>query len=306
MKWKSLGLIWRPDRSRSWQHSHGGLPTPIQIANGIIRVFIYSQDSNQFGRIGFVDVATECPTEVINSSPEPVLDIGLPGTFDDHGVVPVSVVRAPDDRLFLYYVGFEICHRIRYRLFTGLAISDDHGETFRKIRQTPVFDRSDAELFFRCGTHVTFEDGLFRAWYVAGSDWHNLNGKDVPIYNIRMLESPDGIQWGSAGTIVMNIDSAKEHGFGRPYVIPVESGGYEMFYSVRSLASGYRLGYARSPDGLVWSRHDEELGFSPSGQEWDSETQSYPAIIVSSGRRYMFYNGNNFGEAGFGLSIEEV
>ena len=112
MKWKSLGLVWKPDRNCSWQHSHGGLPTPVNLGNGVTRVFIYCQSSDHVGRIGYINVATENPIEVIGSSTEPVLDIGPPGAFDDHGVVPVSVVNAPNGRLFLYYVGFEICHRI--------------------------------------------------------------------------------------------------------------------------------------------------------------------------------------------------
>ena len=307
MKWKSLGLVWKPDRNCSWQHSHGGLPTPINLGNGVTRVFIYCQSSDQVGRIGYVDVATENPIEVIRSSTEPVLDIGPPGAFDDHGIVPVSVVNAPSGRLFLYYVGFEICHRIRYRLFTGLAISYDLGTTFRKVGRSPILDRSDAELFFRCGTHVIFERGRFQAWYIAGSAWHDLNGKAVPIYNIRTLESSDGISWGASGKVVMDIEPETEHGFGRPYVVPVEGGGYEMFYSIRSLATlGYRLGYATSHDGIEWTRRDEDLGFVPSGEEWDLKEQSYSAVIALSGRRYMFYNGNNFGEAGFGVAVEEI
>jgi hypothetical protein len=307
MKWKSLGLVWKPDPSRSWQHSHAGLPTPIDLGNGVTRVFIYCQSSDQIGRTGYVDVATENPIKVIGFSNEPVLDIGPAGAFDDNGVVPVSVAYMPDGTLFLYYVGFEICHKIRYRLFTGLGISHDGGTTFRKVGQSPILDRSDAELFFRCGTHVVFENGRFRAWYVAGSAWHDLKGKAVPIYNIRTLGSSDGVVWGAIGKVVMDIDPTREHGFGRPYVVPAEDGGYEMFYSIRSLTTlGYRLGYATSYDGIKWTRRDEDLGFVPSGEEWDSKEQSYSAVVTLSGQRYMFYNGNNFGQSGFGIAVEET
>jgi hypothetical protein len=306
MTWKSLGLVWKPDRKRSWQYSHAGLPTPIDMGNGVTRVFIYCQSSDGIGRIGYVDVSSRNPTEVVGSSDEPVLDVGPPGAFDDNGVVPVSVLRAPDGRLLLYYVGFELCQKIRYRLFTGLAVSAEGGNDFKKVGRAPVLDRSDAELFFRCGTHVILDSGRFRAWYIAGSAWRDLKGKAVPVYNIRTLESPDGIHWDSAGKVVMDIDPAKEHGFGRPYVVPAAD-GYEMYYSIRSLAApGYRLGYATSRDGLNWTRRDDALGLVRSGEHWDAEAQAYSAVIALAGRRYMFYNGNNFGEAGFGVAVEET
>ena len=174
-----------------------------------------------------------------------------------------------------------------------------------KIQQVPVLDRSDGELYFRCGSHVIYEHGRFRLWYIGGSTWTNLDGKAVPVYDMRYLEFADGFVWGSNGKVIMELDSTKEHGFGRPYVLPSISGGYEMFYSIRSLeARGYRMGYATSPDGISWIRRDSELGIDLSPGGWDSTDQSFPAVVSATGRRYMFYNGNNFGETGLGVAVQ--
>jgi len=233
-----------------------------------------------------------------------VIDVGVPGTFDDHGVVPVSVVKAQDGRVFLYYVGFELCRAVRYRLFTGLAISEDNERSFYKPQATPVLERSTAELYFWCGSHALYDAGRFRLWCVGGRSWLELGHKSVPIYDMKYLESEDGLTWGSTGKTIMPLDPTREHGFRRPYVVAKSDGDYEMFYSVRSLEhQNYRLGYATSLDGLSWRRRDSEIGIEPSAEGWDSEAQCFPAVLSVERQQYMFYNGNNFGESGFGAAI---
>lgn len=306
MKWRSLGLVWGPDPKYHWQKTHATLATPLILNRDVIRVYFYCRDASNVGRIGFVDVSASNPLKVLYSSPDPVLDIGKPGTFDDNGVVPVSVVRLSDQSLLLYYNGFELCRGIPYRILTGLARSDDGGKTFSKISRSPIMDRSDKELYFRCGNHVLVENGIFKSWYIAGSDWCDLDGKRAPVYNMHYSESVDGIEWAEAGTPSLTIDPAREHGFSRPSVMRTQSGDFEMFYSIRSLSRGYIFGYATSDDGIVWNRRDGELQFIRSASEKDTDTQCYPAIVSVGGQRYMFYNGDNYGERGLSIAIEEA
>ena len=76
-----------------------------------------------------------------------------------------------------------------------------------------------------------------------------------------------------------------------------------MWYSIRSLSKGYRLGYAESEDGVNWRRKDNEIGIDVSDNGWDSEMICFPAIIDVNSERYLFYNGNNYGETGFGYAV---
>jgi hypothetical protein len=82
--------------------------------------------------------------------------------------------------------------------------------------------------------------------------------------------------------------------------------GYEMWFCVRG--DRYRLGVARSEDGLTWERRGEPAGLSPSSDGWDSEMMAYPHPFEHRGRRYVVYNGNGFGRTGFGWaeSVEDV
>lgn len=307
MRWKKLGLVYGPDGSMSWAQSHAMIPTPIRINEEIIRVFTTFCDSKGIGRPGYVDVAAHNPLEVIKVSQSPLLEIGLPGTFDENGLLVCSVISLGNDRMYLYYVGFELGVKIRYRLLTGLAISEDGGNTFYRYASTPILERSPSELFFRCGPYCIHEPENFRMWYVAGSEWTLLGGKPMPVYDIRYLESLDGIHWPMHGEVKIAISQPDEHGFGRPCVIPMPGGGYRMFYSIRSRSLGaYRMGYAESIDGNNWLRMDDKLNLTSSLGEFDSQAIMYAAPILIGEKLYVFYNGNDFGREGFAAAFLEV
>lgn len=302
MKWLKHGVVWKPSGMQWWSRTHATCPTPIWLDDQTLRVYVQCRDENNVGRIGFVDLDPTDPRKVIRESSGPVFNIGAPGSFDDNGVFQTSIIRVPDGRIYMYYVGFEICHRIRYRLLTGLAISTDNGETFHRAQSTPILERSPDEQFFRCGPWVECVGGLFRMWYVAGSGWETIEGKQVPVYDIRYMESDDGLQWPSKGYVVMPVALENEHGFGRP-VIRNRPDGYQMFYSIRKRnPARYRLGYAQSHDGLTWQRLDADVGLDVTEGAWDGEAISYGIDIDAGGKTWLLYNGNDFGGTGFGIA----
>ncbi len=304
MRWRKLGMIYRPDGSMWWARSHAMVPTPIIADERAIRIYLTCQDTKGIGRVGFVDVSAQDPTRLLKVGGAPVLDIGRPGAFDDNGVMATCAVRGPDGEIMLYYVGFELSLRIRYRLLAGLAASRD-GVRFVRVRETPILERSPAELFFRGGPHVIRDAERYRMWYVGGSDWLELHGKQMPVYDLRYAESSDGIHWPDRGEVAVPISGADEHGFGRPWIAR-EGRRWCLYYSVRRKSLGaYRMGYAVSEDGTLWRRRDAELGLDVSEEGWDSQSVCYAAVLSTGGRTWMFYNGNNFGETGFGIAVRE-
>ena len=92
MKWIKKGLIYGPDGNSSWAQRWALQPTPFLRADGVIRVFVGLRTRKGVSRVGFVDVSADNPAEVIGCSREPALDIGVPGAFDENGVVPCAVV----------------------------------------------------------------------------------------------------------------------------------------------------------------------------------------------------------------------
>lgn len=303
MKWIKKGLIYCPDGSCSWARSHAMVPTPYFAGDDVLRLYVGFRDKNGISRIGFVELDANNPSKVLKVSENPLLDVGAPGTFDDNGVIPSSVVNF-NGKLYLYYFSFQLGVKVRYFMFSGLAISEDGGNTFARYSRVPVLDRSNRELFFRSGPFVLLDNGLWKMWYVAGSEWIDINGKISPSYSIKHLESEDGINWGKEGRSCIAPAHDDEYGVGRPFVIK-DSGLYKMFYSIRSKSKGYTIGYAESADGLSWTKKDGEVGIDFSDNGWDSQMICYHSIVKHRGITYMFYCGNNFGESGFGYAVLE-
>lgn len=306
MRWRKRGVVYCPAGNRPWARTNAMIPTPVRIAPDRLRVYITCCDELGIGRPGWVDLDASDPMRVVEVGADACMDIGRPGTFDENGVLACSVVDDGQGRYFMYYVGFELGTRIRYRLLSGLAISTDGGRTFARLKETPILERSPGELFFRGGPFVLRAAGGFRMWYVSGSTWTMLNGKSMPEYVVRYLESRDGMSWGEAGHLCIDVAHADEHGFGRPWVVVDPSGLHEMYYSIRRRSlSAYRLGHATSPDGRTWTRDDPALGLDVSGEGFDSKAIMYSAVIEVDGRTYCFYNGDDFGRLGFGLAERE-
>jgi len=300
MKWNKKGRIYVPDGSKWWAKKYAFPPTPHFLDDEVLRIYVAFCDENIVGRIGYVDVQADDPSKVLNVSDEPVLDIGTPGAFDENGILPTAIVRVGDE-LYLYYVGYQLGQKVRYYQFEGLATSKDGGQTFQRKIKVPVTDRSDAEMLNRTSAFVRLKNGEFQMWYVGGSDWTKVNGKPLPIYNIKYLTSSDGVSWPTEGRVCIDFQSDDEHAFGKPFILE-HNGLHKMFYSIRTRSKGYRLGYAESPDGINWTRKDHLVGIDVSDAGWDSQIIAYSSIVRHRDKFYMLYNGNNLGETGFGYA----
>ncbi len=301
MKWEKQGLIYVPDGSQPWAKKYAFPPLPKLLDDGVLRIYCTFCDDNTVGRVGFVDLNANDPSKVLNVAQKPILDIGVPGAFDENGLLPTCILEVGNE-IFMYYVGYQLGYKVRYFQFQGLAISRDGGTTFQRYSRTPVIDRSDKELVNRTSAFVMQENGVFRMWYVGGSDWITVRGKSLPVYNMRYLESLDGKAWGPEGKVCIDFTSEDEHALGKPWVFK-HDGLYKMFYSSRTKSKGYRLGYAESIDGINWTRKDNEVGIDVSSSGWDSEMIAYASVISYGDKTYMFYNGNNCGETGFGYAV---
>ena len=141
MNWKKLGLVFSQDGNVEWRRHSALTPTPILLKPDVIRIYAGFRDDQGISRIGYVDVDSQDPTRVIGVSERPVLDRGRDGCFDDNGVIMGDVVR-DGDRLRMYYVGFQLVKHAKFLAFTGLAESTDGGETFQRVSEAPVLDRS--------------------------------------------------------------------------------------------------------------------------------------------------------------------
>lgn len=299
MRWTKRGLIYGPDGDSWWARRGALQPTPLLRGDGTIRVFTGFRTREGVSRVGYVDLSAENPSEVLRVSREPALDIGADGAFDENGVVPCAVVERGGE-LYLYYAGYQLGQKVRFYVFGGLAVSRDGGETFTRFSRVPVCDRTDDELLFRVIHTMMYDEGRWRAWYGAGDAYAVRDGRQLPIYNIRHAEARGGVELSRDYAVCIDT-TAGEQRVGRPIVFK-HDGRYKMFFSAGTAERGYRLAYAESDDGIAWTRKDSEVGIDVSPSGWDSQMQLAATVVMYRDRVYLFYNGNNFGEEGFGYA----
>lgn len=299
MKWEKKGIIYSLDGNSTWAKNSTLQPTPLLLNDDTIRIFVGLRDDKGVSRVGYVDVDANNPKIVKKVSKEPLLDIGLPGTFDDNGVVPCAVIRN-EGKIHLYYAGYQVGYHVRMMIYCGLAISEDNGNSFKRYSKVPVLERCDDELLFRVIHSVVKEDGKWKVYYGGGSYFKEGKKKTLPLYDIRYMESDDGINFIGSGDVIIGTQG-DEYRVGRPYVIKDED-IYKMFFCAGSEDLTYKLAYAESLDGINWTRDDDKLNISLSSSGWDSQMMAYPSVVKYNDKTYLFYNGNNYGYDGFGYA----
>lgn len=307
--WRKLGLAFRPEGQGGWINSHAQVPTALALEDRF-RVFISARPRPGLSLTGFVDLDAQDPLRVIGFSPRPVLDVGPAGGFDEHGVMPSSIVTSGEE-LRLYYSGWSrLAGGAPYHNTTGLAVSNDRGVSFRRAVPGPVLDRAPFEPFSATSPCVVREGEVWHAFYSSGVGWLEVGGKREHVYDIRHATSGDGITWQRPQEAAIPQRSPQE-ALTRPSILREADGLWSMWFchrgsqDFRDGADAYRLGHARSPDLWRWSRDDSQAGLTPSREGWDSAMIAYPCVIEAFGRRWMFYNGNRFGEDGFGVAVWE-
>ena len=300
MKWKKLGLIFEPKTvNRDWMITHAMDPTVDHVDGDIFRIYFCGRNIKNQSLIGFVEININNPSKIIHSPEKPVLGLGELGAFDDNGVTASWIVNH-ENKKYLYYIGWKPKSTTRFSLMTGLAISNDGGDTFERYSRAPILNLTDKEPFSILTAPCVLKfKNKWKMWYVSCVDWLN---PDLPKYNIKYATSIDGINWCQDGKVCIDFISENETALARPSVL-YENGIFRMWYSFKNPAVGYRMGYAESKDGVEWTRMDNKVGIDVSEKGWDSEMIQYPYVFNHKDKKYMLYNGNGYGENGAGLAI---
>ena len=300
-EWSKQGLVFETARHGvgGWMRHSALTPTPYRIDDELIRVYAGFRDADGVSRIGYVDVRADDPASIVRVSAEPVLDIGRDGCFDDNGMILGDVVDAPGG-LHMFYVGFQHVAKAKFLAFTGLAVSTDGGDHFRRVQETPILDRAPGRSTIGAVHSVIHENGRWRIWYAVGDDWETIGGQPFPRYHIRYVETDD-LDAIPREDHVCLLPRGSEYRIGRPRVYRF-GGRYVMYFTRGNLGGEYFPGVAYSDDGIRWERHDEALGMTLSASGWDSRVICYPALIRQRDRLLMFYNGNDMGVDGFGVA----
>jgi hypothetical protein len=257
--------------------------------------------------VAFVEFSSDF-SELVDEPQAGVIARGGLGCFDEHGIFPFSVVPV-DKEIWAYTTGWSRRRSVPVETGIGLAVSRDFGRTFERHGAGPVLSSSLHEPFLVCDGLVREIDGQRLMWYVFGTDWTSdaATGAVERTYKIGVATSTDGIDWTPAGGVHAIPDRL---GTSESQALPsVAAVGNElqMVFCYRETfdfrtnpSRSYRLGNAISQDGLKWMRDDSPVEFPRL--EFDSEMRCYPHLVVVGDRRFLLYNGNEFGRWGFGVA----
>lgn len=311
-RWNKLGRVFNPQdvEGRSWLKEFAQAPS-VLIFDNFVRVYfscrpLPDKNGQYVSYSAFVDLNRNNLFDIVNISKKPILELGEPGTFDEFGTYPTSVIRNGEEVL-AYYGGWTRCESVPFNVAIGLAISRDNGTTFNKLGAGPILSYSINEPFILSGPKIRKFNDHWYLWYIAGKKWIVADGKPEPVYKIRMATSGDGINWIKFDKDIIDNQVEENEAQASPDVI-FHEGKYHMFFCYRYSANfrgkekGYRIGYASSNDLMNWVRDDSKAGIGISQEGWDSEMISYPHVFELDNNLYMLYLGNQVGRYGFGLA----
>ena len=312
LNWNKLGQVFDLTKLSTpyWMQVQAQNPFVV-VMDGFIRVYFncranQNNDGKNISYAGFVDLDKTDFHTILQISSEPILNLGVKGSFDEFGVMSGSVINIKNS-YYLYYCGWTRMLSVPYNWAIGLAISNDGGKSFIKQGIGPVIGASNTEPYLQagCSTIMKIND-IFHLWYTSGIKWIETDTKPESVYQIMHATSLDGINWDRNGLpIVQSV--VENEAQASPSIINL-NGIWHMVFSYRHSVNfrnkerGYRLGYAWSDDLVKWNRDDSFLNFNLSTEGWDSEMICYPHICKVDNKVYLFYCGNDFGKMGFGVA----
>jgi hypothetical protein len=301
VRWEKRGLLVAPPQGLAWSASHAAVPHVEVRSDDELRIYFTTRDGRGRSHVARAEVRGDLVPANVQIEPEPLLRPGEAGLFDDSGAMTSSLVRL-GGRHYLYYQGWSLGVTVPFYVYGSCATSDDDGRTFTRVAPTPILDRTPVDPFWTSSPWVILDEGRWRMWYVSGTGWA-IDGETVEHYlvHVRYAESDDGINWRRDGAVAIDFAHPGEYAIARPCVVR-DDDCYRMWFAYRGEA--YRIGYAESPDGVRWTRHDDGVGITVSESGWDSQMLEYPCVFDYRGERHMLYNGDGFGRTGIGHAVQ--
>ena len=318
MRWTRLGRIFDPTQHRLPAGCVQYAQSPQALVfDDFVRIYFSTRARDAGGKflshVAFVDMRKDF-REVMQVAQRPVIALGALGSFDEHGIFPMNVLRVGSE-VWGYTTGWNRRVSVSVDTAIGLAISRDNGLSFERIGDGPVLAQSLHEPCLVGDGFVKQISGSFHMWYIFGTGWKRYAPDAAPdrTYKIGHATSSDGIAWSKEEARQIVADRlGPDESQALPTVMQ-RGDRWHMFFCYRpsfdfrsNPQRGYRIGHAWSDDLLNWIRDDNDPRLDMEQGAWDSEMQCYPHVFECDGRVYLLYNGNQFGRLGFGLAVLET
>jgi hypothetical protein len=315
MKWIKKGKLFDPTQYNlaNGCKEFAQSPQTVVFENFVRIYFSTRREDEETGKylsfISFIDIDKDFKN-ILNSSSQEIIALGELGTFDEHGIFPINLLKE-ENRILAYTCGWNRRVSVSVETSIGLAISEDDGVTFKKYGNGPIVSSSLKEPVLVGDAFVQKHDEIYHMWYIFGVKWivATETEPEARVYKIAHAISKDGIQWRKEEGIQIVSDKLNEDECqALPTVIKIGT-RYHMYFCYREATDfrknpkrSYKLGYAYSDDLKHWIRDDDNSGITTTADDWDSDMMCYPHLFECNSKVYLLYNGNEFGKYGFGIA----
>jgi predicted GH43/DUF377 family glycosyl hydrolase len=299
MIWKKLGQIHYCKPIDEYLLSHASNPLAVHLKDDLFRVFFSGRDRDNKSSVGYVDIDI-VKQIALDTCEQVVAKYGNEDSFYSHGI-SIGNMYQVEDKNYIQFMAWQIRDGGHWRGDIGrLQLNDDYNTLTLNPKEV-YMGCDDEDKVSLSYSWVMQDEGIYKMWYGSTIDWNSENGEMIHV--IKYATSQNGENWQKHG-LAVPYEVGVAQAFSRPTVIK-DNQGYHMWFSYRS-GDGikYRIGYAHSIDGITWERK-QDSGIDVSESGWDSEMICYPFVVDHKGERYMLYNGNDYGQTGFGLAVLE-
>ena len=311
MRWKNYGLIFTiADLSKiSTSLSYSKSPQFLYL-NEKPTFYFTSQYKDSVGKWISVPLAVQYDSDfskVEDLHTNLLKDESKLGTFDEHGIFPFNPLKMGQE-VWAYTTGWSRRHSVDIDMSIGLCKSVN-GLKFDRVADGPIMSHNLREPFLVGDAFVIFENSTFKMWYIFGDNWvqqQNTTNAERR-YRIAYAHSSDGMNWQRDGKYIIESKDGLECQ-ALPSVVH-HGDRYHMMFCYRNVFdfrlggnNSYKLGYAYSFDSINWTRNDGFVSTISNRADWDASMQCYPNLFSYQDRLYCAYNGNDFGNRGFGLA----
>lgn len=286
--------------------THLSGPNAIDLG-AVIRIFFSSRmrevSGKSFSVPFFMDVDKSSLTPVGPASqieiPQSVL-----GGYRENGIFPFTVHRLRGGGLMALATGWQRRTDVDVETGVGVFYSLDSGLTWVEEGSGPRWSARLYEPFLVCDANF-LDAGRFKLLtYAFGVDWvPDESGTPQRRYLIgsTIAESFDTLENGNGQSRIPTLSEQEVQAY--PSLQRMGSGDFLMTFCWRQRfgfrdkpEASYKLGFARSHDGLTWERLDYE--YLDDLPEEASLMQCYPSLIEIEGIQSVIFNGNGFGVSG--------
>jgi len=276
-------------------------PVPTEREDGTIRIFLGMRGEDGRSRLGWADVDAEDGT-LIATCTDPICELGTSGSFDENGMILGDIFHDEvSGALCACYVGFSNFPTAKFRAFSGLAMSFDAGESFKRCTAAPWLGPENG---FEAATIVAAhslrrEGNTWSALVAVGWDWEWIEGAPYPRYQIHSASGRDLMRMDISPTPLVK-PRPDLYRLGRPRHESWK--GQTRIVATGGKVDGDYRAYAIHPGDDGWyvtNAAPYPVDISPGCSPSALQQAAYPATLQhSSGRTWVFFCGDGMGRDG--------